>query len=233
MKQFFKEVADVLAITPQMTGEVDLTYFMSRIDSITLPDYVPSTDDIVRARQRSTGCTDTSIILDKVKFTLMDMGGQRTERTKWPRVISSTMSAVFFFCAVDEYNIPSVEDKSKSKFEISLQTWKHLLVDQVELKTKSLFVLFNKMDLLEEKLNEDFSSFTSQFPKFKGKETKADVIEFVQKKFISRVPKDYDLSYLKFFNCCALDTELIGKIFGEARVLLLQQKIQSTGLKGL
>jgi guanine nucleotide-binding protein subunit alpha len=41
----------------------NLKYFMDRLDKIVAADYVPSDEDILFARQRSTGATETSFIV--------------------------------------------------------------------------------------------------------------------------------------------------------------------------
>jgi hypothetical protein len=40
-----------------------LEYFMGRLDEIGKDDYVPSHDDILRSRQRSTGASETSFVV--------------------------------------------------------------------------------------------------------------------------------------------------------------------------
>jgi hypothetical protein len=52
----------------------NLKYFMERLDEIAAEDYVPSDEDILYARQRSTGATETSFIVSSpyINFVLID-----------------------------------------------------------------------------------------------------------------------------------------------------------------
>ena len=47
------------------------------------PNWVPSVDDCVRSRVRSSGIIEVSFELDGQKFKVFDAGGQRAERRKW------------------------------------------------------------------------------------------------------------------------------------------------------
>lgn len=52
------------------------------------------------------------------------MGGQKPERNKWDKALQAGLNGLFFFVSVEEFNTISVEDKTKTKLEISLATWK-------------------------------------------------------------------------------------------------------------
>lgn len=44
--------------------------------------YIPSDQDVLRARVRTTGIVETSFLIDGVIFKMFDVGGQRNERKK-------------------------------------------------------------------------------------------------------------------------------------------------------
>lgn len=47
------------------------------------PDYVPDDVDILHSRMKTTGIIETDFEVGKLKFRMMDVGGQRSERKKW------------------------------------------------------------------------------------------------------------------------------------------------------
>jgi len=205
----------------QMVGGSDLivhnlTYFIDRLDDISKENYIPNDDDILYCRQRSTGATETIFVKDKVKYTLIDMGGQKPERSKWDRVLGTGIKGVFFFAAVDEFNVPSLEEKGKTKLEVALDTWKDLLGNP-KLASLSIILLMNKVDLIEAKLKADFSCFTTQFKDYKGEKTKEGALKYIEELFVNNMPKDFPTDYVSCFVCCALDTSLMGKLFEEAK----------------
>eukprot|EP00009_Paramoeba_aestuarina_P008523 CAMPEP_0201518156 /NCGR_PEP_ID=MMETSP0161_2-20130828/9068_1 /ASSEMBLY_ACC=CAM_ASM_000251 /TAXON_ID=180227 /ORGANISM="Neoparamoeba aestuarina, Strain SoJaBio B1-5/56/2" /LENGTH=214 /DNA_ID=CAMNT_0047915845 /DNA_START=70 /DNA_END=711 /DNA_ORIENTATION=- len=58
-------------------------YFFENIERLTAPDYMPTTDDVLRTRVRTTGVSSAVFEFDGVMFRIVDVGGQRAERRKW------------------------------------------------------------------------------------------------------------------------------------------------------
>lgn len=58
------------------------TYFFSHIKRITAPDYIPNEADVLRARTKTTGITETRFDMGKLSIHMFDVGGQRSERKK-------------------------------------------------------------------------------------------------------------------------------------------------------
>tara|TARA_B100000780_G_C21106829_1_gene447020 strand:+ start:143 stop:955 length:813 start_codon:yes stop_codon:yes gene_type:complete len=58
-------------------------YYMEKLDEITDPNYLPSNEDMLRARVRTSGIVEEKYVIDGVKFSMYDVGGQRNERKKW------------------------------------------------------------------------------------------------------------------------------------------------------
>ena len=47
------------------------------------PDYLPTVEDLIKTRVRTTGILEESYTVDGVDFVVYDVGGQRNERRKW------------------------------------------------------------------------------------------------------------------------------------------------------
>jgi hypothetical protein len=91
-----------------------LVYVMANLDRFRQPDWVPTHEDIVHVRQRTTGISETRFKVDKGTWTLIDVGGQKVERRKWIHSqASETLTAVLFVAALDEYDIRG-EDEEKT-----------------------------------------------------------------------------------------------------------------------
>lgn len=156
------------------------------------------------------------------------MGGQRPERAKWDKVLADGVKGVFFFVSVEEFNVPSVEEKGKTKLEVAVDTWKDLLSNP-RLAEVSIILLLNKMDLFEEKLR-NFSCFVEQFPDYKGSKTKEAALEFVRAIFLDSIPDGYNLDCMSCFECCGLDTSLMGSLFAEAKQHIVRRTLALNGL---
>jgi hypothetical protein len=53
------------------------------LDRISASDYIPTEQDMLRARVKTTGISEIEFIIDGTKFKMVDVGGQRSERKKW------------------------------------------------------------------------------------------------------------------------------------------------------
>ena len=58
-------------------------YFFENVERTVDPNFVPSDDDILRCRVKTTGISETILKVGDLRYRLLDVGGQRTERRKW------------------------------------------------------------------------------------------------------------------------------------------------------
>ncbi len=58
-------------------------YFLDNLNTVAPPDYVPSKEDILRCRRKTTGVTEIKFVYNAYNFVMVDVGGQRNERKKW------------------------------------------------------------------------------------------------------------------------------------------------------
>ena len=58
-------------------------YFIERVADIQKIGYLPTAQDVLRSRVRTTGIVETSFVIDDNTFKMFDVGGQRNERKKW------------------------------------------------------------------------------------------------------------------------------------------------------
>ena len=78
-------------------------YFWERAAEILKTDYLPSEQDVLRARVRTTGIVQQNFVIKDQKYTMFDVGGQRNERRKWIHCFDN-VTAVIFVTAVSEYD---------------------------------------------------------------------------------------------------------------------------------
>jgi hypothetical protein len=84
---------------------------MQDIDRLLLPDYLPSNQDILQTRLRSTGLQEVSFDLGNLQYRMFHISGQRSERKKWIHVFEN-VSVVLFFAPLDRYDLALVEDRN-------------------------------------------------------------------------------------------------------------------------
>ena len=83
-------------VKSQFQVQDSLAWYMDNLDRIGAANYIPSVDDILRARVRTSGIVEKTYRIDKVEFAMYDVGGQRNERKKWCVFVSPALSARAF-----------------------------------------------------------------------------------------------------------------------------------------
>ena len=73
-------------------------------------DYLPSNQDILRAKSRTTGICETLFDLGSYTYRMVDVGGQRSERKKWIHAFDN-VHAVLFVAAINEYDQALADDR--------------------------------------------------------------------------------------------------------------------------
>lgn len=85
--------------------------FYGSLDRIFAPGWLPDNQDMLQARLRTTGITETLFELGQMNFRMMDVGGQRSERKKWIHCFEG-VQCLLFMVALSGYDQCLVEDQN-------------------------------------------------------------------------------------------------------------------------
>jgi guanine nucleotide-binding protein subunit alpha len=84
--------------------------FFEELDRLFAQNYLPTDQDILRSRLKTTGITETVFDLGTLTYRMFDVGGQRSERKKWIHCFEN-VTALLFLVAISGYDQCLVEDK--------------------------------------------------------------------------------------------------------------------------
>ena len=94
-------------------------YYFSAMDRMASPSYLPTDQDILRSRVKTTGITETTFKVGELTYKLFDVGGQRSERKKWIHCFEN-VTALVFLVSLSEYDQMLYEDESVVCLSIDL-----------------------------------------------------------------------------------------------------------------
>ncbi|KAJ7479363.1 G-protein alpha subunit, partial [Mycena galericulata] len=131
-------------------------FFLSDTARITNRTYVPTDNDVVRARLRTMGVQEWRIMLENnsdnfgAEWVIYDVGGSRSMRHAWLPYFDA-VNAIIFLAPISCFDERLAEDPSVNRLEDTLLLWKTIVSSKLLGKT-TLIVFLNKCDLLKRKL---------------------------------------------------------------------------------
>ena len=196
----------------------DSTYhFMSSMDRIYGSEYIPTNEDILRARVKTTGIVRIEFTLQlfkkNVPLHILDVGGQRSERKKWIDCFDN-VTCVFYVISVSEYDQVLEEEQNKNRMAESLSLFEKMLNHNCFLST-SFVVFFNKSDLFVEKIKAG-RGIKIAFSDYGGPEDSSPVsLAFIINRYLSlNTVSSYERMVYNHITT-ATDTNLIKTISGD------------------
>ena len=93
-----------------MLRNFSLLYYFTDLDRLFDSAYVPNEQDIVHARARTIGITETVFTLRDHDMLMVDVGGQKSERRKWIHCFQDVTS-ILFLVSLSGFDQCLVEDK--------------------------------------------------------------------------------------------------------------------------
>ncbi|KAI1159011.1 G protein alpha subunit [Nemania serpens] len=128
----------------------NIAYFCYDADRLWDKNYIPTDQDLLRTRLRTTGITETVFDLGQLTYRMFDVGGQRSERKKWIHCFEN-VNCLLFLVAISGYDQCLVEDKDGNQMNEALMLWESIANSHWFAKS-ALILFLNKMDLFKEKL---------------------------------------------------------------------------------
>jgi len=199
-------------------------YYFDRIDAISTLDYIPSREDIVRVRIKTTGIVEVALNYKNTNFRIVDVGGQRSERKKWINCFQD-VHAVIFCVALSEYDQKLYEEETKNRMSESLTIFDEILHSHW-FKETPIILFLNKSDLFEEKIKT--TDLSVAFPDYKGGCNCANAVTYIQTKFVELNKDNKDRRiYPHITN--ATDTGNIDTVFAAVKDNILQASLRMSG----
>ncbi|XP_055921577.1 G protein alpha q subunit isoform X1 [Eupeodes corollae] len=200
-------------------------YYLMEIDRVAGKNYLPTEQDILRVRVPTTGIIEYPFDLEEIRFRMVDVGGQRSERRKWIHCFENVTS-IIFLVALSEYDQILFESENENRMEESKALFR-TIITYPWFQNSSVILFLNKKDLLEEKIM--YSHLVDYFPEYDG--AKCDIPAakaFILNKYLSANPDPERQCYSHFTT--ATDTENIKLVFCAVKDTLMQNALKEFNL---
>ncbi|KAH9926690.1 guanine nucleotide binding protein, alpha subunit [Fomitopsis serialis] len=139
-------------------------FFLDSLERVTSPRYVPTDEDILRARLKTLGVTEYRFAIKEGTiggitrdWRVFDVGGHRSlvsvalpSLTAWAPYFDD-MNAILFLAPISCFDQMLEEDSTVNRLEDSVLLWKTIVSNPLLAKT-SIVLFLNKVDIFKAKL---------------------------------------------------------------------------------
>ncbi|CAG8953296.1 hypothetical protein HYFRA_00003503 [Hymenoscyphus fraxineus] len=200
----------------------NLGYFFEDLDRLFSKDFVPTNQDVLRARLRTTGITETVFDLGSLQYRMFDVGGQRSERKKWIHCFEN-VNALLFLVAISGYDQCLAEDKDGNQMQEALMLWESI-ANSHWFKNSALILFMNKIDLFKQKIaSSPITEFG--FSDYKGDPASwQQASKYFMEKFVALNRNPSRDVYNHFTN--ATDTTLLKVTMDSVQDMIIQKNLQ-------
>lgn len=200
-------------------------YYLNALDRLGSPDYVPTEQDVLRTRVKTTGIVETHFTFKDLHFKMFDVGGQRSERKKWIHCFEG-VTAIIFCVALSAYDLVLAEDEEMNRMMESMKLFDSICNNKWFTDT-SIILFLNKKDLFAEKITK--SPLTICFPEYTGSNTYEEAAAYIQLQF-ENLNKRKDTKEIYTHFTCATDTNNIQFVFDAVTDVIIKNNLKDCGL---
>ncbi|OAX43413.1 P-loop containing nucleoside triphosphate hydrolase protein [Rhizopogon vinicolor AM-OR11-026] len=201
-------------------------FFLDDTARIAAVDYEPTEEDIVRARSRTSCIEEHRLVQNGSEWCIYNVADGRGIRPHWASYLDDVQAIVFLAPLV--FNDTFEGDKQLNQLQHSMSLWRKVCGNPL-LAHATIILLFNKMDILKERLDAGFRVET-YFPSYgRAPNDVENVMKYFRNKFLN---DHYQLSTrrrpLYYHQTSVIDTEVTKFVMRAVRDGILQRHLESS-----
>lgn len=211
-------------------------FFLNDLERITALKYLPSDDDVLRARLKTVGVAEYKFYMEVptgrdtgAEWRIVDVGGSRSQRPTWVPFFDN-VDAIIFLAPISGFDQVLAEDRAVNRLEDSVLLWKSVCSNKL-LANVDLVLFLNKCDILEAKLNAGIR--LSRYVRSYGdrENNLESVCKYLRSKF-SAIHREYSPNPRKFYAFCTsvTDTATTAGIIASVRDMVIRQHLKQSKL---
>jgi len=208
-------------------------YFWDKLDELNTPNYVPDQADIVLVRNKTAGATERKFDMPdgKGSFSIIDVGGQKSERKKWIKCFEG-VTAVIFVASLSCYDEVLYEDYSTNSMTDQLELFDDVC-NNPALSETSMILFLNKKDIFQDKIKRVSIAKCESLQDFEGATTSFDqTTKYIRRAFTS-LNNEPNRKNIFTHLTCAADTDSIQKVFIDVQQIVIEASLVQAGLMDL
>ncbi|KAJ6476631.1 guanine nucleotide binding protein, alpha subunit [Mycena vulgaris] len=209
----------------EITLQEQSGFFLDEVQRICQDDYIPTLDDILRARVHTVGPEEHIITMESAteqmrSWTVYDVGGWTSQRAAWAQFFDD-VHVIIFLVPISAFNEALAESSSVNRLEDSLKVWRTICSNKLLISVE--FILFlNKVDILTRKLRSGIR-FANHVTSFRDRPNEPqEVLKYLSDAFAA-INTTYSPQKRKIHRhvTCAINTRAMSIVINDVREVIL------------
>ncbi|KAF9055592.1 guanine nucleotide binding protein, alpha subunit [Panaeolus papilionaceus] len=197
-----------------LTGPLmdSLPYFLDllqKISRVYSKRCKPEDDDILRLYHKTSGIFTDSFRMNDVQVKFYHVGGAKSERKKWPKILHTGADAIIFCVSLVSY-LP-IEDLSETSMDESLDVFASI-TRASSLQATPVLLCFTKLDLFSKAILQ--TPLTTHFPDYTEGPDVRLALNHIKAQFLGRAPRNAKGRITTHF-VNAVETESVRGVFSD------------------
>eukprot|EP01084_Bolivina_argentea_P212523 361236_1 len=150
---FWKEdaIKEIFKGCSKLKIDDSTSYFFDNVRRIATRSYIPTDQDILLVRHRTTGVIEQKVLIHQHNYHIFDVGGTKSERKKWIHCFED-VAAVIFTASLSCYDAVMFEDDTQNMMMDSIELFEEIC--NLDWFVQSDMILFlTKKDLFASKIH--------------------------------------------------------------------------------
>ncbi|KAF7374422.1 hypothetical protein MSAN_00326300 [Mycena sanguinolenta] len=213
-------------------------FFLDEVQRICQENYIPTPDDILRARVHTVGPEEHFINVEGGghthlgslrSLTVYDLGGSTSQRPTWAQFFDD-VHVIIFLAPISAFNEILAENPTVNRLEDSVQLWRTICRNKL-LTTVEFILLLNKVDILTRKIQSGIR-FADHVTSYRNKPNEPkDIISYLSDKFAA-INKTHSRRKRKIHRhvTCAIDTKATAAVIVYIYEVILMNALKATSI---
>ncbi|KAI8913300.1 guanine nucleotide binding protein, alpha subunit, partial [Gorgonomyces haynaldii] len=174
------------------------------------------TTDVLRSRRRTDNIYETQFMIQHRYWNIIDVAGQKDSRNRWTHYFEKNIHAVLYVLSAAGFCQVMEECPDMNRISDSIELFQSLLSNP-NFKPPSYIIFFNKIDLLEDRLQKH--KISDFIPAYQHPNTKEEYLKWLWSEFKKMASKSNPTVSIYLFNTTATDTKLMRKVTSSVQYL--------------
>ncbi|KAF8430873.1 guanine nucleotide binding protein, alpha subunit [Boletus edulis BED1] len=211
-------------------------FFLNDVDRVTALNYIPSDDDVLRARLKTVGVSEYRCEMEAAagreqgtEWRIVDVGGSRSQRATWVPFFDD-VDAIIFLAPISGFDQVLAEDRSVNRLEDSVLLWKAVCSNKL-LANVDLVLFLNKCDILDAKLDSGIR-LAKYVRSYGDRQNDLDTASKYFRSKFSAIHREYSPLPRKFYGFCTsvTDTTTTAGILASVRDMVVRRHLKQSKL---